>query len=71
MILPWSRKKHPQHATLHSLNTHQISMAPDSLHFQSEVSQTTPTPLLPNVKSTLLVDPAGQKPNTLDPDLVK
>ena len=24
-----------------------------------------------NVKSTLLVDPAGQKPNTLNPDLVK
>ena len=23
------------------------------------------------VKSTLLVDPAGQKPNTLNPDLVK
>ena len=26
---------------------------------------------LPNVKSTLLVDPAGQKPNTINPDLVK
>ena len=24
-----------------------------------------------DVKSTLLVDPAGQKPNTLSPDLVK
>jgi hypothetical protein len=24
-----------------------------------------------DVKSTLLVDPAGQKPNTLNPDLVK
>ena len=24
-----------------------------------------------SVKSTLLVDPAGQKPNTLNPDLVK
>ena len=24
-----------------------------------------------NVKSTLHVDPAGQKPNTIDPDLVK
>ena len=27
-------------------------------------------PLL-SVKSTLLVDPTGQKPNTLNPDLVK